>query len=59
MLRIDLPVVDVLARVRSELSFSQPDDRRSRLYLLRSMLERASRYGTVSVDEELFRFLDM
>ena len=59
MLRIDLPVVDLLARVRSELSFSQPDDRRIRLYLLKSMLELASRYGTVSVDEELFRFLDL
>jgi hypothetical protein len=58
MLRVEMSREEVLARVRAELSYAQPDDRRVRLYRLRSMLE-AVDCRQVSVDEELFRFLDL
>ena len=58
MLQVEMPREEVLARVRAELSYAQPDDRRVRLYRLRSMLE-AVDCRRVSVDEELFIFLDL
>ena len=59
MLSIQLPAELVLDRVRSEFVWSQTDQRSSRLYLLKSMLEMADSGSTVDVDEELFQFLDL
>lgn len=59
MLSIQLPAELVLDRVRSEFVWSQTDQRSSRLYLLKSMLEMVDSDSTVDVDEELFQFLDL
>ena len=58
MLRIEMSREEVLAKVRAELNYAQPEDRRVRLYRLRSMLEAAD-CRRVTVDEELFIFLDL
>ena len=58
MLRVEMSREEVLAKVRAELSYAQPDDRRVRLYRLESMLG-AVDSQRVSVDEELFIFLDL
>ena len=58
MLRVEMSREEVLAEVRAELSYAQPDDRRVRLCRLKSMLG-AVDSQRVSVDEELFIFLDL
>ena len=58
MLRVEMSREEVLAKVRAELSYAQPDDRLVRLCRLKSMLG-AVDSQRVSVDEELFIFLDL
>ena len=58
MLRVEMSREEVLAEVRAELSYAQPDDRCVRLCRLKSMLG-AVDSQRVSVDEELFIFLDL
>ena len=59
MLTIKMPTSLIKFKVRQHLSWSQVDDQRiSRLYTLRDMLELHTE-ETISVDEELFRFLDL
>ena len=58
MLRVEMSREEVLAKVRAELSYAQPDDRRERLYRLKIMLG-AVDCQRVSVDEELFIFLNL
>lgn len=59
MLTIKMPTSLIKFKVRQHLSWSQVDDQRiSRLYTLRDMLELHTE-ETISVDEELFKFLDL
>jgi hypothetical protein len=59
MLTIKMPTSLIKFKVRQHLSWSQVDDQRiSRLYTLRDMLELHTE-ETISVDEELFKFLDI
>ena len=56
---IKMPTSLIKFKVRQHLSWSQVDDQRiSRLYTLRDMLELHTE-ETISVDEELFKFLDL
>ena len=58
-LTIKVPTSLIKFKVRQHLSWSQVDDQRiSRLYTLRDMLELHTE-ETISVDEELFKFLDL
>ena len=58
MLTIKMPTSLIKFKVKQHLSWSQVDDQRiSRLYTLRDMLELHTE-ETISVDEELFKFLD-
>ena len=58
MLTIKMPTSLIKFKVRQQLSWSQVDDQHiSRLYRLRDMLELHTE-ETISVDEELFKFLD-
>lgn len=59
MLTIKMPTSLIKFKVGQQLSWSQVDDSRiSRLYRLRDMLEFHTE-ETISVDEELFKFLDL
>ena len=54
-----MPTSLIKFKVGQQLSWSQVDDQRiSRLYRLRDMLELHTE-ETISVDEELFKFLDL
>ena len=59
MLTIKAPTVLIKFKVKQHLSWPQSDDRRLvRLYLLDDMLDLHTE-ETISVDEELFKFLDL
>ena len=59
MLTIKMPTSLIKFKVRQRLSWPQVDDQCiSRLYTLRDMLEFHTE-ETISVDEELFKFLDL
>ena len=59
MLTIKMPTSLIKSKVKEHLSWRCHDELRlSRLYLLRDMFD-AHVEETISVDEELFRFLDL
>lgn len=59
MLTIKMPTSLIKFKVRQHLSWRHGDDQHiSRLYTLRDMLELHTE-ETISVDEELFKFLDL
>ena len=59
MLTIKVPTSLIKFKVRQHLSWSHSDNERvSRLYRLKDMLELHTE-ETISVDEELFKFLDL
>ena len=59
MLTIKMPTSLIKFKVKEHLSWPQSDDQYiSRLYRLRDMLELHTE-ETISVDEELFKFLDL
>ena len=59
MLTIKMPTSLIKIKVRQHLSWPHSDDSCiSRLYRLRDMLEFHTE-ETISVDEELFKFLDL
>ena len=59
MLTIKIPTSLIKFKVGQQLSWPHGDDQRiSRLYRLRDMLELHTE-ETISVDEELFKFLDL
>ena len=59
MLTIKVPTSLIKFKVRQHLSWPQVDDQCiSRLYTLRDMLDLHTE-ETISVDEELFKFLDL
>ncbi len=59
MLTIKMPTSLIKFKVKQHLSWPQSDDQRLvRLYLLDDMLDLHTE-ETISVDEELFKFLDL
>ena len=59
MLTIKVPTSLIKFKVKQHLSWPQSDDQRLvRLYLLDDMLDLHTE-ETISVDEELFKFLDL
>ena len=59
MLTIKMPTDLIKFKVKQHLSWSQSDDQRLvRLYLLDDMLDLHTE-ETISIDEELFKFLDL
>lgn len=59
MLTIKMPTSLIKFKVKDYLSWSWHDEQRlSQLYLLRDMLD-AHTEESISVDEELFKFLDL
>ena len=59
MLTIKMPTSLIKFKVKAHLSWPQSDDQRLvRLYLLDNMLDLHTE-ETISIDEELFKFLDL